>query len=543
MRMIIPYRLAAGLVLVFGAIANEPWCGFSALAAAETDDGSGKLGERPISPWDAQETRVLKAAAEKGDRAAQADLAYRYWSGEGVERDPVVAFHWWEIAAKAGSAVAQCCVGSCYFRGSGVAKDDREAFRWTSKAAENGDRVAMYNLAKFYLDGTGTPPDVPHAVAWLKKSSSAGHLDAHKLLGFLYQGREGLTPDAKASCAYFAMAAAQEDALSQYVMGIAYETGQGVSRDHIKAVRLWLSSANLGFSGAQVQLAIMYANGIGELPQNPMESYVWLKLAARQGDKNAIGMMPNVARFPLTDAQIAEADRRIASFKPRVPLSSIPQYVFAPQESGPLAGAAFYISRRGHLVTSYHLVKGAKALRVVVPGGEPVPAKVVAQNVDGDLVILEVDGDDSRRCLPIAPSDWVRLGAAVATVGHPNIALQGIAPKVAKGEVSALSGFRDNTSLFQVSVPILPGNGGGCLVDIHGNVVGIICAVLNPRLAGNEGTVPDRVGYAVKSNVLINLVESIPGLADELPLPTRNSREFEDVVAEMEAATVLLIAE
>ena len=60
----------------------------------------------------------------------------------------------------------------------------------------------------------------------------------------------------------------------------------------------------------------------------------------------------------------------------------------------------------------------------------------------------------------------------VATVGFPNIGLQGFAPKLAKGEIASLSGAGDDARYFQISVPVQPGNSGGALVDERGNVVG-----------------------------------------------------------------------
>jgi S1-C subfamily serine protease len=68
-------------------------------------------------------------------------------------------------------------------------------------------------------------------------------------------------------------------------------------------------------------------------------------------------------------------------------------------------------------------------------------------------------------------------------VGFPNIGLQGFAPKLAKGEVAALTGAADDPRYFQISVPVQPGNSGGALVDERGNVVGVVSAKLNASAA------------------------------------------------------------
>ena len=76
-----------------------------------------------------------------------------------------------------------------------------------------------------------------------------------------------------------------------------------------------------------------------------------------------------------------------------------------------------------------------------------------------DLALLKADGRFAP--LPIAASRTVALGGTVATVGFPNIGLQGFAPKLAKGEIASLSGAADDPRYFQISVPVQPGNSGG----------------------------------------------------------------------------------
>jgi serine protease Do len=71
----------------------------------------------------------------------------------------------------------------------------------------------------------------------------------------------------------------------------------------------------------------------------------------------------------------------------------------------------------------------------------------------------------------------------VATIGFPDPTLQGFAPKLAKGEIAALSGIQDDPRYFQVSVPVQPGNSGGALVDERGNVIGIVSAKLDESAA------------------------------------------------------------
>src|SRR5881296_2363412 len=131
----------------------------------------------------------------------------------------------------------------------------------------------------------------------------------------------------------------------------------------------------------------------------------------------------------------------------------------------------------------------------------------------------------------------VKPGDTVATVGFPNIGLQGFAPKLAKGEIASLSGASDDPRFFQISVPVQPGNSGGALVDERGNVVGVVAAKLDAWAALSASRVlPENVNYAVKSSYLLGFLESVPEVSAKLKDPVAKERKFEDVVKSAEAA-------
>jgi len=168
-------------------------------------------------------------------------------------------------------------------------------------------------------------------------------------------------------------------------------------------------------------------------------------------------------------------------------------------------------------------------------------AKVVRVDTANDLALLKAEGSFSP--LPIASSRSVRLGATVATVGFPNVGLQGFAPKLAKGEIASLSGAADDARFFQISVPVQPGNSGGALVDERGNTVGVVSAKLSARVAfRSSGAIPENVNYAVKSSYLLSFLESVPDVVSKLKEPETKTREFEEVVRAAEQAAVLVVA-
>jgi len=147
--------------------------------------------------------------------------------------------------------------------------------------------------------------------------------------------------------------------------------------------------------------------------------------------------------------------------------------------------------------------------------------------------------------LPIAASRTVNLGGTVATIGFPDIGLQGFAPKLTKGEIASLSGAADDPCYFQISVPVQPGNSGGALVDERGNVIGIVSAKLNASAAlAASGALPENVNYAVKSSFLLSFLESVPAISAKLKAPKSlqtATPKFEDVVKSAQDAAVLVL--
>jgi len=149
----------------------------------------------------------------------------------------------------------------------------------------------------------------------------------------------------------------------------------------------------------------------------------------------------------------------------------------------------------------------------------------------------------------LAASRTVKLGGTVATVGFPDIGLQGFAPKVlAHGhhggncwwEVELRPG--DDTRYFKISVPVQPGNSGGALVDERGNVIGIVSAKLDASVAlAATGSLPENVNYAVKSSLLLSFLESVPEVDAKLKEPNAKDEKFSDVVKSAQDAAVLVL--
>lgn len=208
---------------------------------------------------------------------------------------------------------------------------------------------------------------------------------------------------------------------------------------------------------------------------------------------------------------------------------------------GVSAGSGFFISDNGYFVTNYHVVAGGKVFAVRTVNDKRYSAKLVRIDQANDLAILKLEGEFTP--LPIDDSLPVKRGAKVVTIGFPHSDIQGVEPKVTEGIVNSLTGARDDPRYFQVSVQIGNGNSGGPLINMNGNVVGIVSAKLSANnVFAQSGDLVQNVNYAIKSNYLRELANSIPDLQEKLlPANKDTYTDTETLVASIGDAIGLVI--
>lgn len=108
--------------------------------------------------------------------------------------------------------------------------------------------------------------------------------------------------------------AKQGIARAQYNLGVCYQGGYGVPRNYSQAVKWYRKAAEQEFVLAQMRLGTMYFQGFG-VPQNYILAYMWWSLAASRGNAHA-AKFRDYLEEKMTPAQIAEAQRRAAEWKP-----------------------------------------------------------------------------------------------------------------------------------------------------------------------------------------------------------------------------------
>lgn len=453
-----------------------------------------------------------------------------------------------ELKAKAekGDANAQTLIGSYYLIGQDVPTDYAEAVKWLRKAVEQRNAIAQYILGGCYRDGKGVPKNAEEAVRWYRLAAEQGIIEAQYSLGVCYHAGEGVEKDPVEEVKWYRKAADQNDAKAQYNLACCYSAGEGVVKDDMEAVNWFRKAADQNDANAQCNLGCCYANGDG-VPRNYIEAYKWESLAAAQGINMAKNYLSS-DEMRMTPEQIAEAQRLAAAFIPRKESPSSSSANSTSPTSPSFTGTGFFITDDGYLISNYHVVKDAAKVRLLTGAGL-IDATVVKVDAANDLALLKANAEgrmqnaETFKPLPIAASRTVKLGGTVATVGFPDIGLQGFAPKLAKGEIASLAGAADDPRYFQISLPVQHGNSGGALVDVRGNVVGIVSAKLSVEIgkAVTSDELPENVNYAVKSSFLLSFLESVPDVSAKLKDPLTADRKFEDVVKSAQDAAVLVL--
>jgi S1-C subfamily serine protease len=228
-----------------------------------------------------------------------------------------------------------------------------------------------------------------------------------------------------------------------------------------------------------------------------------------------------------------------------LPFAARPKDEQLPAEASPggaglrAIGSGFFITSDGYLLTNFHVVKEAGRVEVKYKN-RVFKATVVEVDMVNDLALLKVSGTDFA-ALAISHKDSADLGDEVFTIGFPNIDMQGLEPKYTDGKISSLAGMRDDPSEYQISVPVQPGNSGGPLCDVNGEVVGIVVARLNDLAVLREsGTVPQNVNYAVKAKHALRLLQSVKGLDALLP-PAKTAAKSAKPVQTVEDAIAMIM--
>jgi len=169
-------------------------------------------------------------------------------------------------------------------------------------------------------------------------------------------------------------------------------------------------------------------------------------------------------------------------------------------------GSGFIFDPEGYIMTNEHVVHNAKEITVTMLDGTTYKAEYIGGDEELDIAVIKIN--PKGRELPVLEfgnSDDVKIGEWAIAIGNP----LGFQHTVTIGVVSALhrkipkpGGTGYYTNLIQTDAAINPGNSGGPLLNIHGQVIGINTAIVNPSEAVN-------LGFAIPINIAKRFIDSI----------------------------------
>src|SRR5438067_4848034 len=171
-----------------------------------------------------------------------------------------------------------------------------------------------------------------------------------------------------------------------------------------------------------------------------------------------------------------------------------------PMESGTGSGAV--IDDQGHIVTNFHVVRGAETLEVTLPDKSKHDARVVGADPNNDLAVIQIDVPRNARLtpIPLGTSKGLVVGQKVLAIGNP----YGLERTMTSGIISSLGRSiqaehgRVIEDIIQTDAAINPGNSGGPLLNSQGQMIGINTAIYSP--SENSGSVG--IGFAIPADTV-----------------------------------------
>lgn len=165
-------------------------------------------------------------------------------------------------------------------------------------------------------------------------------------------------------------------------------------------------------------------------------------------------------------------------------------------------GSGVIIAPDGYIVTNNHVVQGAQSIEVTTNDNKTYSAELIGADPTTDIALLKIDGDEDFDYTTFGDSNTTKVGEWVLAVGNPFNLNSTVTAGIISAKSRDLTG-RNTQSFIQTDAAVNPGNSGGALVNIFGDLIGI-----NTAISSQTGSY---IGYsfAVPSNIARKVIEDI----------------------------------
>lgn len=187
--------------------------------------------------------------------------------------------------------------------------------------------------------------------------------------------------------------------------------------------------------------------------------------------------------------------------------SSVPPAAAPKEKTAVGSGTGFYIGP-DMIVTNFHVINGCAEIRIRKNGAEQGSARVAAVSQADDLAALR-SAVPSKTFLKLRVGAPIKPAESVLVFGYPLTGALSSAGNTTLGNVTALTGMRDDSRYIQISASVQPGNSGGPAIDESGRLMGVVVSKLNAlAIARITGDIPQNVNFAIKASTLASFLEA-----------------------------------
>lgn len=185
------------------------------------------------------------------------------------------------------------------------------------------------------------------------------------------------------------------------------------------------------------------------------------------------------------------------------------------QQDQEASGSGVIISNDGYIVTNNHVVENADEIKVNLYDNREFKGKIIGTDPSTDLAVIKIDSKDLQ-FLTFANSDNVEVGQWVLAVGNPFNLASTVTAGIVSAKTRNINILREKAgnlaieSFIQTDAAVNPGNSGGALVDLNGNLIGINSAIATPTgsYAGYSFAIPSNlVNKVVKDMIDFGVVQ------------------------------------
>lgn len=177
-----------------------------------------------------------------------------------------------------------------------------------------------------------------------------------------------------------------------------------------------------------------------------------------------------------------------------------------PPQSQVGTGSGVIISPDGYIITNNHVIDRASDIEITLNNNKSYKAKLIGTDKETDIALLKIDTEESLPYTTFGNSDEAKIGEWVLAVGNPFNLTSTVTAGIISAKSRDLSG-EQNQSFIQTDAAVNPGNSGGALVNLNGDLIGI-----NTAIFGNNSFIG--YSFAVPSNIARKVVEDIMEFGD-----------------------------